>query len=111
MNTGNTAFILICSALVFLMTPGLAFFYGGLARRKNVVNTMMACTMVMGISVLLWVVCGYSLSFSGNNGGIIGNFDWSFFKNVGMDAGPYSSTIPNLAFAGFQMMFARSRPP
>ena len=106
MNTGNTAFILICSALVFLMTPGLAFFYGGLARRKNVVNTMMACTMVMGISVLLWVVCGYSLSFSGNNGGIIGNFDWSFFKNVGMDAGPYSSTIPNLAFAGFQMMFA-----
>ena len=106
MNTGNTAFILICSALVFLMTPGLPFFYGGLARRKNVVNTMMACTMVMGISVLLWVVCGYSLSFSGNNGGIIGNFDWSFFKNVGMDAGPYSSTIPNLAFAGFQMMFA-----
>ena len=106
MNTGNTAFILVCSALVFLMTPGLAFFYGGLARRKNVVNTMMACTMVMGISVLLWVVCGYSLSFSGNNGGIIGNFDWSFFKNVGMDAGPYSSTIPNLAFAGFQMMFA-----
>ncbi len=106
MNTGNTAFILICSALVFLMTPGLAFFYGGLARRKNVVNTMMACTMVMGISVLLWVICGYSLSFSGNNAGIIGNFDWSFFKNVGMDAGPYSSTIPNLAFAGFQMMFA-----
>lgn len=106
MNSGDTAFILICSALVFLMTPGLAFFYGGLARRKNVVNTMMACTVVMGISVVLWVICGYSLSFSGNNAGIIGNFDWSFFNNVGMQAGPYSTAIPNLAFAAFQMMFA-----
>ena len=54
MNTGNTAFMMICTALVFFMTPGLAFFYGGLVRRKNVCNTMMACVAIMGLSVLLW---------------------------------------------------------
>ncbi|MGI6109083.1 MAG: ammonium transporter [Eubacteriaceae bacterium] len=106
MDTGNTAFILICSAMVFVMTPGLAFFYGGLVRRKNVVNTMMACTMMMGITVILWIFFGYSLSFSGNTGGVIGDFNWSFFNGVGMNAGPYSDSIPGLAFAVFQMMFA-----
>ena len=63
MNTGNTAFMMICTALVFFMTPGLAFFYGGLVRRKNVCNTMMACVAIMGLSVLLWTMFGYSLSF------------------------------------------------
>ena len=58
MDTGNTGFIMICSALVFIMTPGLAFFYGGLVRRKNVVNTMMACVAIMGLSVFMWTLFG-----------------------------------------------------
>ena len=71
MNTGDTAFMMICSALVFFMTPGLAFFYGGLVRRKNVVNTMMACVSIMGLAVVMWVAFGYSLAFVGNYGGIM----------------------------------------
>ena len=106
MNTGNTAFMMICTALVFFMTPGLAFFYGGLVRRKNVCNTMMACVAIMGLSVLLWTMFGYSLSFGGNHAGIIGDFRWAFLNDVGWEAGPYADTIPHLVFAAFQMMFA-----
>ena len=110
MNTGNTAFMMICTALVFLMTPGLAFFYGGLVRRKNVCNTMMACDAIMGLSVLLWTMFGYSLSFGGNHAGIIGDFRWAFLNDVGWEAGPYADTIPHLVFAAFQMMFAMITP-
>lgn len=110
MNTGNTAFMMICTALVFLMTPGLAFFYGGLVRRKNVCNTMMACVAIMGLSVLLWTMFGYSLSFGGNHAGIIGDFRWAFLNDVGWEAGPYADTIPHLVFAAFQMMFAMITP-
>lgn len=110
MNTGNTAFMMICTALVFFMTPGLAFFYGGLVRRKNVCNTMMACVAIMGLSVLLWTMFGYSLSFGGNHAGIIGDFRWAFLNDVGWEAGPYVDTIPHLVFAAFQMMFAMITP-
>ena len=110
MSTGNTAFMMICTALVFFMTPGLAFFYGGLVRRKNVCNTMMACVAIMGLSVLLWTMFGYSLSFGGNHAGIIGDFRWAFLNDVGWDAGPYADTIPHLVFAAFQMMFAMITP-
>ena len=110
MNTGNTAFMMICTALVFFMTPGLAFFYGGLVRRKNVCNTMMACVAIMGLSVLLWTMFGYSLSFGGNHAGIIGDFRWAFLNDVGGEAGPYADTIPHLIFAAFQMMFAMITP-
>lgn len=110
MNTGNTAFMMICTALVFFMTPGLAFFYGGLVRRKNVCNTMMACVAIMGLSVLLWTMFGYSLSFGGNHAGIIGDFRWAFLNDVGWEAGPYTDTIPHLVFAAFQMMFAMITP-
>ena len=110
MNTGNTAFMMICTALVFFMTPGLAFFYGGLVRRKNVCNTMMACVAIMGLSVLLWTMFGYSLSFRGNHAGIIGDFRWAFLNDVGWEAGPYADTIPHLVFAAFQMMFAMITP-
>lgn len=110
MNTGNTAFMMICTALVFFMTPGLAFFYGGLVRRKNVCNTMMACVAIMGLSVLLWTMFGYSLSFGGNHTGIIGDFRWAFLNDVGWEAGPYADTIPHLVFAAFQMMFAMITP-
>ena len=110
MNTGNTAFMMICTALVFFMTPGLAFFYSGLVRRKNVCNTMMACVAIMGLSVLLWTMFGYSLSFGGNHAGIIGDFRWAFLNDVGWEAGPYADTIPHLVFAAFQMMFAMITP-
>ena len=110
MNAGDTGFILLCAALVFFMTPGLAFFYGGLVRRKNVGNTMMQCVFIMGISIVMWVLFGYALAFGGDHGGIIGGAKWFLFQGVGMDPGPYADTIPNLAFAAFQMMFAMITP-
>ena len=110
MSAGDTGFMLICAALVFFMTPGLAFFYGGLVRRKNVVNTMMACVAIMGLSVVLWTLFGYSLAFGGNHGGIIGDFRWIALNGVGWEAGPYADTIPHLVFCAFQMMFAMITP-
>ena len=111
MSAGDTGFMLICAALVFFMTPGLAFFYGGLVRRKNVVNTMMACVAIMGLSVVMWGLFGYSLSFGGNHAGIIGDFRWFGLSGIGMDeAGPYAATIPHLVFVAFQMMFAMITP-
>lgn len=107
---GNTGFILICSALVFFMTPGLAFFYGGLVRRKNIVNTIMGCTFIMGLSIVLWTLIGYSLAFSGDNAGIIGDLKWFALNGVGWEPGPYADSIPNLVFAAFQMMFAMITP-
>ena len=110
MNAGDTGFMLICTAFVFFMTPGLAFFYGGLVRRKNVVNTMMACGAIMGLSVVMWTLFGYSLAFGGNYGGIIGDFRWFALNGVGWEPGPYADTIPHLVFAAFQMMFAMITP-
>lgn len=110
MNTGDTAFMLIATALVFFMTPGLAFFYGGLVRRKNVCNTMMACVAIMGLSIVLWTLFGYSLAFGGNHGGIIGDFRWIALNGVGWETGPYADTIPHLVFCAFQMMFAMITP-
>lgn len=110
MNAGDTGFMLICTAFVFFMTPGLAFFYGGLVRRKNVVNTMMACGAIMGLSVVIWTLFGYSLAFGGNHGGIIGDFRWFALNGVGWEPGPYADTIPHLVFVAFQMMFAMITP-
>ncbi len=110
MNSGDTGFIMICAAFVFLMTPGLAFFYGGLVRRKNVCNTMMACVAIMGLSVIMWTLFGYSLAFGGNHGGIIGDLRWVGLNNVGWESGPYADHIPHLLFAIFQMMFAMITP-
>ena len=110
MNTGDTAFILICSAFVFLMTPGLAFFYGGLVRRKNVCNTMMACVFIMGLSVVMWILFGYSLAFGTDHGGVIGGFNWFGLNGIGMEAGPYADNLPHLVYIAFQMMFAMITP-
>ena len=110
MNSGDTGFILICSALVFFMTPGLAFFYAGLVRRKNVVNTMMAIVMIMGLATVMWALFGYSLAFGGNHGGIIGDFRWFGLEGIGWNVGPYADSIPNLVFCAFQMMFAIITP-
>ena len=110
MNAGDTGFMLICTAFVFFMSPGLAFFYGGLVRRKNVVNTMMACGAIMGLSVVMWTLFGYSLAFGGNHGGIIGDLRWFALNGVGWEPGPYADTIPHLVFVAFQMMFAMITP-
>ena len=109
-SAGDTGFVLLCAALVFFMTPGLALFYGGLVRRKNVINTMMSSVFLIGVSIVLWVLFGYSLAFSGNVGGVIGDLNWFGLNGVGMEPGPYSDTLPNLAFAAFQMMFAIITP-
>ena len=110
MNTGDTAFILISAALVMIMTPGLAFFYGGLERRKNVLNTMMSSFFIMGVASIMWILFGYSLSFSGDHAGIIGTF--KNFAMIGMEHGTstYAPTIPPLVFVAFQMMFALITP-
>lgn len=110
MNRGDTAFMIISAALVFFMTPGLAFFYGGLVRRKNVVNTIMACVSIMGLAIVMWSLFGYSLSFGGNHGGIIGDFRWFGLNGVSMETGPYADSIPHLVFCAFQMMFAVITP-
>lgn len=102
METGNIAFILICSGLVFLMTPALAFFYGGLERRKNILNTMMMVICILGLASILWIAIGYSLSFSGDHL-LVGNLDKVFFNHVSMTKG---DGIPEGLFAAFQMMFA-----
>lgn len=110
MNSGDTAFMMIASAMVLFMTPGLAFFYGGLERRKNVLNTMMSSFFIMGLASVLWVLIGYSLSFSGNLLGVIGNFEWLGLNGLGTEASAYAPTIPHLSFVAFQMMFAIITP-
>jgi len=106
-NAGDTAWILVSSALVLLMTPGLAFFYGGMARRKNLLSTIMMSFAIMGLIGVLWALWGYSLSFGSDIGGFIGGLNFLGLINVGM--GPsdiYASTVPHLAFMTFQGMFA-----
>ena len=110
MNTGDTAFMLIASALVMLMTPGLALFYGGLVRSKNVLGTIMHSFICLGIVSIIWVAYGYSLAFGPDIGGLTGNLDWMWLKGVGTKAGPYSDTIPDLLFCAFQLMFAILTP-
>lgn len=110
LNSGDTGFMMIATAFVFFMTPGLAFFYGGLVRRKNVLNTMLSSFFIMGLASLMWVLVGYSLSFSGNCGGVIGNLKSFCMNNVGWEPGAYADGIPALLFAAFQMMFAIITP-
>lgn len=109
-NTGDTAWVLISTALVMLMTPGLAFFYGGMVRRKNILGVLMQCFMVLCVLSLQWVLFGYSLSFGPGNP-FIGGLDWFGLKGVGLEAyGDYSATIPHQAFMMFQGMFAIITP-
>ncbi len=111
MNSGDTAFILVSTALVFFMTPGLALFYGGMVRRKNVLNTIMSSFFIVGLASVMWVLIGYTLSFGQDTGGIIGNFQWFGLNGVTWDPNEdYSATIPHNLFAAFQMMFAVITP-
>lgn len=109
MDTGNTAFMIIAAAMVLFMTPGLAFFYGGLVRRKNVLNTMMSSMFIIGLSSVMWVLLGYSLSFGGE-GAFIGNLEHLGLNGIGQEVGAYCDTIPGLVFVAFQMMFAIITP-
>jgi ammonium transporter, Amt family len=108
-SAGDTAFVLVSAALVAIMTPGLAFFYGGLVRRKNFLAIMMQSFISMGVVTFIWVAVGYSLSFSGN-GPIIGNLDWAFLNGVGQAPGPWAPHIPALAHFVYMEMFAIITP-
>jgi Amt family ammonium transporter len=111
-NSGDTAWILVSTALVMLMTPGLALFYGGLVRRKNVLSTIMHSFFMLGLVSVIWVLWGYSLAFAPDAGfGLVGGLDWVGLEGVtGAPSDVYAPTIPHLAFMAFQMMFAIITP-
>lgn len=111
-DTGDTAWMIVASAFVLLMTPGLAFFYGGLVNRKNVISTMLQSFVALGVISVLWVFIGFSLAFGESYHGIIGNpFTYFNFNNVTLSPNPdFSSTIPFLLFALFQLKFAIIAP-
>ena len=113
-DTGSTGFMLLATSLVMLMTPGLAFFYGGLAGRKNILGIMIQSFVSMGITTILWYMFGYSLCFSGNElGGVIGNFHKAFLHGVNLNTpytGPTGRNIPEFVFFAYQMMFAIITP-
>ena len=111
LDTGSTAFMLLATSLVMLMTPGLAFFYGGLATKRNILAIMIQSFVSLGWTTVLWVFFGYSLCFSGGAGGIIGNFDKAFLAGISTDtlwAG--NGKIPEMVFIAYQMMFAIITP-
>ena len=110
MNAADTAFILVSAALVMFMTPGLALFYGGLTRNKNVLGTIMHSFALLGVVSVLWVLVGYTLAFGPDHGGIIGGLDYLFLAGVGMEGNGPVDNIPHLAFMAFQMMFAVITP-
>ena len=107
-DTGDTAWLLMSSALVLCMTlPGLALFYGGLVRKKNVLGTIMHTMVILCVISLIWVLCGYSLAFGPDVGGVIGSLAWVGLNGVGLDPSPqYASTVPHQVFMFFQLMFA-----
>lgn len=110
MNSGDTAWVLVSSALVMLMTPGLAFFYGGMVRKKNVLNILMQCFIVLCLLSVQWVLYGYSISFAPGNG-FWGGFGWAGLSGVGLEPyADYAATIPHQAFMIFQAMFAIITP-
>ncbi len=112
MNSGDTAWVLISAAMVFFMTPGVAFFYGGMARRKNVLSIMMQCFLIVCMISLQWGLFGYSLAFGPDSGqGLIGGFEWFGLQGVGFTPfDDYAKTIPHIAFMIFQAMFAVITP-
>ena len=111
MNSGDTTFVIISAALVMLMTPGLALFYGGMVRGKNVLGTIMQSFIILGVISIEWVLWGYSMSFGPDHAGIIGGLDWFGLRGVGLEpSASYGTTVPHLAFMIFQCMFAVITP-
>ena len=111
-DTGSTTFMIVCTSLVMLMTPGLAFFYGGLAGKRNILGIMIQTFVSLGITTIMWISVGYSLCFSGGEGGIIGNLDWLFCNGIAFDhpfGGP-DGKYPEYIFISYQMMFAIITP-
>ncbi len=108
-SAGDTAWIITAAALVMLMTPGLAFFYGGLVRKKNILGVLMQCMAALAIISIQWVAFGYSLAFSEGNG-FIGSLSWAGLNGIGMEPSPYAPGIPHIVFVAFQMMFAVITP-
>ena len=110
LDTGNTGFMILCSSLVMLMTPGLAFFYGGLVSRRNVLAIMMQSFVSMGWTTVIWFVVGYSLCFSGDIGGVIGNLNMAFLHGVSLATPSPTPGIPLFVHIAYQMMFAIITP-
>ncbi|KMO63176.1 ammonia permease, partial [Lacticaseibacillus rhamnosus] len=109
MNLADTGFVIIASVLVWFMTPGLAFFYGGLVSKRNVINTMLSVFYITGIAILLWVAVGYELSFNGNLFGVIGQVQHLFLSGVSLGTAT-AAKIPTGVYILFQMMFAIITP-
>lgn len=109
-DTGSTGFMLLASSLVMLMTPGLAFFYGGLATKRNILGIMIQSFVSLGWTTVMWIFFGYSLCFSGGEGGLIGNLDKAFLFGVGIDSMYSNGKIPEIVFIAYQMMFAIITP-
>ncbi len=109
-DTGNTGFMLVATSLVMLMTPGLAFFYGGLVGRKNVLTIMIQSFVSMGVTTIIWYAVGFSLCFSGGEGGIIGNLDMAFLHGINPMTPFGDGQIPMFVFVAYQMMFAIITP-
>jgi Amt family ammonium transporter len=111
LDTGNTGFMLLCCSLVMLMTPGLAFFYGGLVSRRNVLGIMIQSYVSMGWTTVLWVVVGYSLCYTGGKGGVIGDPNVACLNGVTLATpSTLNDTIPLIVFIAYQMMFAIITP-
>jgi Amt family ammonium transporter len=104
-DTGDTAWMLMATALVIFMTVGLGLFYAGLVRAKNALNTFMMCIAALGVVTICWALVGYSLAFGGDGGGFIGNFDFAFLNDVGFEPYAEGQTIPHLVFFAFQASF------
>ncbi|MBU1008867.1 MAG: ammonium transporter [Bacteroidetes bacterium] len=109
-DSGSTTFMILCTSLVMLMTPGLAFFYGGLAGKRNILGIMIQTFVSLGLTTVLWVTVGYSLCFSGGEGGIIGNFNSAFLKDIPFDMAYSNGKYPVYIFIAYQMMFAIITP-
>jgi len=111
MNNGDTAWLLVSAALVMIMTPGLALFYGGMVRRKNILGTIMQSFIIIGLISVEWILVGYSFAFGPDRGGIIGDLSWFALNGVGLTPfKDYAATVPHQAFMIYQMMFAVITP-
>ena len=111
MNAGDTVFVLLSAALVMLMTPGLALFYGGMVRSKNVLGTIMQSFVILGLVTLAWTLWGYTMACGPDRAGIVGGLEWLGLRGVGMEPSTtYGTTVPHLAFMVFQCMFAVITP-
>jgi Amt family ammonium transporter len=109
-SAGDTTWILVSSALVLMMTPALAFFYGGMVRRKNLLSTLNLSFIMMGLISIQWLLFGYSLAFGSDIGGLVGGLEFLGFSGVGSEPSDFAPTIPHMLFAAFQMMFAIITP-